>query len=252
MDRTSNVPVLHQELFDKIIENELPKPMEQANYLVRWIANESEAPGKTVRFEGFDVWSEIGAVDNEGFDLIFNYLVDEGLLKGELVSEWVYEVSLTMKGWEYFDHLRVEEKDYRKAFMAMQFGNEELNDVFEKTLKPSAKEAGFDLMKLNEKPKAGSIDDRLRVEIQNSDFVVADLTHGNNGAYWEAGYAEGLGKPVIYTCKKEVFEDEERKPHFDTNHHLTVIWNTEDLELAGKELKATIRATLPHLAKQND
>ena len=94
------------------------------------------------------------------------------------------------------------------------------------------------------------IDDRLRVEIQSSDFIVADLTHDNLGAYWEAGYAEGLRKPVIYTCEKEKFEKE--KTHFDTNHHLTIIWDKTDPLKAGESLKATIRATLPELAKQED
>ena len=55
-------------------------------------------------------------------------------------------------------------------------------------------------------PKAGLIDDRLRVEIRTSRFLIADLTHENAGAYWEAGFAEGLGKPVIYTCEKSKFD----------------------------------------------
>lgn len=63
-------------------------------------------------------------------------------------------------------------------------------------------------------------------------------------------YAEGLGKPVIYTCEKEKFE--EQKTHFDTNHHLTIIWDDENPEEAAEELKATIRATLPREAKLTD
>jgi nucleoside 2-deoxyribosyltransferase len=59
---------------------------------------------------------------------------------------------------------------------------------------------GFILRRLDDEPKAGLIDDRMRAEIQASRFVIVDLTHMNRGAYWEAGYAEGLGKPVIYTC----------------------------------------------------
>jgi len=33
---------------------------------------------------------------------------------------------------------------------------------------------------------------RMRLEIRRSRFAVVDLTHGNRGAYWEAGFAEGL------------------------------------------------------------
>lgn len=134
--------------------------------------------------------------------------------------------------------------------MAMKFGDEQLTLVLENVFKPSAKRAGFDLSKLDDVPKAGLIDDRLRVEIQASDFLVADLTHDNLGAYWEAGYAEGLGKPVIYTCEKSKFAS--AKTHFDTNHHLTILWDAAAPEVAGNELVATIRATLPHLARLVD
>ena len=36
--------------------------------------------------------------------------------------------------------------------------------------------------------------------------MISDLSHGNYGAYWEAGFAEGLGKAVIYTCERTIFE----------------------------------------------
>jgi nucleoside 2-deoxyribosyltransferase len=96
------------------------------------------------------------------------------------------------------------------------------------------------------------IDDRLRVEIRQSRFLLADLTHHNKGAYWEAGFAEGLGKPVIYLCRKDVFEDKSQGTHFDTNHHLTVVWDLENLGEAAEKLKATIRATLPGEAQISD
>jgi nucleoside 2-deoxyribosyltransferase len=94
------------------------------------------------------------------------------------------------------------------------------------------------------------IDDQLRVALRTSRFVVADLTHGNNGAYWEAGFAEGLGRPVIYTCRKS--EWKKKASHFDTNHLVTVIWDPTDLKKAEDQLSATIRATLPQEAKLSD
>jgi nucleoside 2-deoxyribosyltransferase len=111
---------------------------------------------------------------------------------------------------------------------------------------------GFDLKRLDEGQPAGLIDDRLRVEIRQCRFLIADLTNENRGAYWEAGFAEGLGKPVIYTCRKDVFEDKAKGTHFDTNHHLTVTWELDKLDDAVGRLKATIRATLPDEAKFSD
>ena len=132
----------------------------------------------------------------------------------------------------------------------MQYGEEELDDLVVNCFRPAVKDTGFDLYRLDDVPKAGLIDDRLRVEIRTSRFLIADLTHENRGAYWEAGYAEGLGKPAIYTCEKSKFED--MKPHFDTNHHTTVLWDKNDLGKTAQDLKSTIRATLPDEAKLND
>ncbi len=90
---------------------------------------------------------------------------------------------------------------------------------------------GFD-----DRLEAGLIDNRMRVEIRNSRFVIADLTHDNRGAYWEAGYGEGLGKPVIYLCKAEVFRA--KSTHFDTSHHLTIQWDPAALNRFAEDLKA--------------
>jgi nucleoside 2-deoxyribosyltransferase len=132
----------------------------------------------------------------------------------------------------------------------MKFGDGDLDIMLENCFRPAVKDTGFDLFRLDDVPKAGLIDDRLRVEIRASRFLIADLTHENAGAYWEAGYAEGLGKPVIYTCERKKFD--EKKTHFDTNHHTTVLWDKDDLEKTARDLKNTIRATLLEEAKLND
>ena len=51
-----------------------------------------------------------------------------------------------------------------------------------------------------------------------------DLARG--GVYYEAGFAQGLGLPVIFTCQKDCVE----KLHFDTNHYNHLVW-TEPEEL---------------------
>ena len=126
----------------------------------------------------------------------------------------------------------------------MPFGDSKINELFDQ-YKEATKKAGFNLIKNDEDRKAGSIDDKIRVNILTSKFIVAELTYGNQGAYWEAGFAEGLGKPVIYSCEKSYFDDKDKGTHFDTNHLHTIIWERDKLEEAAKELKYTIRATLP-------
>jgi nucleoside 2-deoxyribosyltransferase len=100
---------------------------------------------------------------------------------------------------------------------------------------------------------AGLIDDQLRVALRTSRFVIADLTYGSRGAYWEAGFAEGLGRPVIYTCREKEWNDANGEaPHFDTNHLRTIVWRRDKLDEAATNLKATIRATLPAEAIMTD
>ena len=83
--------------------------------------------------------------------------------------------------------------------------------------------------------------------------MVCDLSHGNRGAYWEAGFAEGIGRPVIYMCREDVFTTtHEDRPHFDTNHQTIIKWNPVSPEIAAKQLKDMIRGTLPTEAKMED
>jgi hypothetical protein len=103
---------------------------------------------------------------------------------------------------------------------------------------------------LTDQQPAGLIDDQMRAAILASRFVIADLTHSSRGAYWEAGFGEGLGLLVIYTCKESVWTAEQT--HFDTNHLVTRTWDIADLKKAEDELAATIRATLRAEAKQTD
>ena len=237
-----------------ILKHPLPRPREQVDLLIRWLARNQSGPGEAI-WIGFDTHSSIvGSKSPAGFELLVDHLFATGLVTGNqsktLGGGDRARATLTFAGWDYFENLQAGIAVYRKAFMAMEFGDPQLNAVLENVFKPSAKRAGFDLVKLDDVPKAGLIDDRMRVEIQSSDFLMADLTHDNLGAYWEAGYAEGLGKPVIYTCEKGKFAA--AKTHFDTNHHLTILWDADAPDLAGKDLIATIRATLPHLARLTD
>ncbi len=248
--RRSTHIILDEELIESILKNPLPNPAEQADNLVRWLGENSIGYGEYQCLEYSKDLSLIGSATPEGFMWIFHHLMDLGLIEADCETVNNIELRLSFEGWEYYHELKKGAVDSRKAFMAMEYGHPELEIIYNDVPKPAVEQTGFELFILPEKPKAGLIDDSLRVEIQTSRFLIADLTHENAGAYWEAGYAEGLGKPVIYTCKKKKFEKE--KTHFDTNHHLTIPWDNENPDEAAEKLKATIRATLPDEAKLTD
>ena len=72
----------------------------------------------------------------------------------------------------------------------------------------------------------GNICEKMFEEIRGCKFLVADFTYQNEGVYYEAGYAKGIGKTVIHTCRKDEFS----KLHFDIKQIQFVIWeNSQDL-----------------------
>ena len=254
MQRVAKGAEIYTNTLDRILETPLPRPREQADLLIRSIAETISGPGETIWVEYETHGPIIGAKSEAGFDLVLSPLFDVGLLTGTqantMSSVGRAHVTLTFEGWDYYESLVAGAQIVRKAFIAMKFGDGGLDRIVNEHFRPAVKATGFELVRLDDKPQAGLIDDRLRVEIQSSAFVLADLTHDNLGAYWEAGYAEGLGKSVIYTCAKAKFDSS--PTHFDTNHHLTILWDLSVPEEAAAQLKATIRATLPHLASQSD
>ena len=50
---------------------------------------------------------------------------------------------------------------------------------------------------------SGKIDDRIIAEIRTAGLVVADFTGSRGGVYYEAGFASGLGIPVIWSCRED-------------------------------------------------
>jgi hypothetical protein len=92
--------------------------------------------------------------------------------------------------------------------------------------------------------RAGLVDAVIGDEIRRCRFLIADLSDHNAGAYWDAGFAEGLGKPVIYVCRRKTVEGDPIKTHFDADHRQTIRWDLSSLDDTATRLKAVIRNTL--------
>ena len=80
-------------------------------------------------------------------------------------------------------------------------------------------------------------------EIKQSKFVVVDITKQNYGAYYEAGYAQALGKEVIVCCKKSVFDNPKTKPHFDIAQKSMILWENEQdlIDRLKRRIIATVK-----------
>jgi hypothetical protein len=236
-------------------QGRLPTPQQMADALILWIGNNQPTCLDPATVELPALAATVGLPvmpngDSQGLGWLFSQLDAKDMYRRTDIPVGRLGLQLGIVGWDRYETLKKANVESRTAFIAMKFGDATLDRVVENCFKPAVARTGFELRKLTDEQPAGLIDDQIRAAILSGRFVISDLTHGSHGAYWEAGFAEGLGRPVIYTCEKEAWN--EKKTHFDTNHLLTIIWDGSDLEKAGNELTATIRATLRAEARQTD
>jgi hypothetical protein len=252
-----------------LIQNDLPLPAEQAEIVIKHFGDKLSGFGSIVRVdkdsdEISNIGARIGSKIGEEWRDIQAFITELEVQQFLRVSrhpvagskQLFTGLSLTLPGWNRYEELnRV--TNSKSAFVAMKFkANDTDNYYFQDTLMPkylvrSVKQAGFLLSNpLSTNPQAGNIHARLEVEIKKSRFIVAELSHNNNGAYWEAGFAKGLGKPVIYMYNKKIGKLE--RPHFDVGSDQVIFWDEEQPEHAAQSLKDIIRNTLFGEAKQTD
>jgi len=172
---------------------------------------------KTGKDEWNDLYFIIASLEEQNI-LFVNYPEGFVTASGKKIPA---SVSLRLSGWQKYEELKRSVKGSRKAFVAMEFVDPKkatTNYFFQKTLLdkylvPAVKQTGYDLANaLASEPTSGNIHARLEVEIRAARFVIAELSHHNNGAYWEAGFARALGKPVIYMHNEQIGGP---RPHFD-------------------------------------
>jgi hypothetical protein len=145
---------------------------------------------------------------------------------------------ITSTGWEFLQPVGGGVPN--AAFVAMSY-DDSLKPAFLEGIRPAIIAAGFDDVRLDYVEHSDNIHDRIMADIRRAQFVVADFTGHRAGVYFEAGFALGLGKPVIWTCRADYFERE--KVHFDTRPYNYIVWReTEELR---SRLATRIAAVIP-------
>jgi len=168
--------------------------------------------------------------------LIFKQLVSEGYIDGSV--GFGSDVTVTVKGWNRIIELeKGTNPESNQAFIAMWF-NQEMNIASETGFKRAIRDAGFEPIRVDDREHNGKIDDQIIAEIRRSKFVICDFTGQRGGVYFEAGFAMGLGLPVIWTCRQDFLN----ATHFDTRQYNHIVWTDE--EDLYKQLYNRIRATI--------
>ena len=173
-----------------------------------------------------------GAVNTQAH-FFENYILKHGLVSA--ANSGYY---LEPEGLARVDELqRNQAKTSKNVFVAMSFSSEQ--DSIREAIRAAIISCEFVPRIMDEIEHNNQIVPEMLHEIREARFVVAELSTGNNGAYYEAGYAAGQGKDVILLIRADV-PDKER--HFDIRQANIILWkDEEDLK---NRLIARIKATI--------
>jgi hypothetical protein len=176
------------------------------------------------------------ALNGSELDFMLNALKAD-----DLVTRVGVGVRVTPVGYSLLADLRGKQGEADRVFVAMWF-DPSLDQPFLEGFYPAIKEAGYEPLRIDKKDHNNKIDDEIVAEIRRSRFMVADFTCApqkvRGGVYFEAGFAQGLGLPVIWTCREDSIAD----LHFDTRQYNHIVWKqAADLKAA---LQQRIIATL--------
>jgi hypothetical protein len=156
----------------------------------------------------------------EDLPALANYLRSLGALEETNSSE---EYRLLVKAHIIYEEMAGERAASAQAFVAMWF-DPGMKPAYDNGFEVAISGSGYSPLRIDQKEHDKKIDDQIIAEIRRSAFVVADFTEHRGGVYYEAGFAHGLGRHVIFTCKA----DHLSALHFDVRKYNTIMWNTPE------------------------
>lgn len=215
-------------------------PLEQVDMLIEHIASQQASLSDFVRFDSSKDYPICFAKNESDFCFIVKSAYELGYIKGRgknddpimdnggrlhLSDEFLM---LTLKGWERVQKLKEQSPYSRQVFVAFHFDpNDVMKGIYDSAIAPAVSECGlFPYVTLDD-DHGNSITDIIIAGIRKSRFVIADVTDASQNVYYEAGFAYGLGIPVILTCREDSAENDMK---FDTSHIKHILWKDgEDL-----------------------
>jgi hypothetical protein len=168
---------------------------------------------------------------------IFSYLEKKGFIsriENKAVGPWSH-FRITIPGYESMARTAAT----ADGFIVCKFDNKEVDSAIRFFI-GVAGDIGVTLKPVSDHPHNEQITDEIHNLIRKSSVVVCDLTKSNFNVGYEAGFAIGLGKPVIYTAKRQ----KNLKFPFDVQCQNVLLWDPNDLPSAAEKFKQRLIAAL--------
>lgn len=229
-------------------KNKPPLPVhERAERLLRYFARKSNKIRESLNIDKRPMnwatmaWSE--STDKTEVLFLAEYLQEKGWIRSVVADSDPKNIfTVSVEGYSHIADL-ASKRDSAQCFVAMWF-SKDVDVLYHQGIKPAIEAAGYKAIRIDEKPHANKINDEIIAEIRRSRFLVADFTHGDDGArggvYYEAGFAHGLNRPVIFSCRENMVD----KLHFDTRQYNHILWKNENLDGFRKDLTNRIEALI--------
>lgn len=109
----------------------------------------------------------------------------------------------------------------------MRFGAADTDELYDNCILPVVKDLNFSPVRIDRKNHNDYIDRRILQEIDGAHLAVVDLTYARPSVYYEAGYAEAKGLPVVYTVRADHlsrFAEDTSRVHFDLAMKNIISW----------------------------
>lgn len=241
---------------DKVAKLAVPRDTDfvtKGEYLLKFLRRRTKTFADTVTFTPNELAVGFCANKNELLYCL-RYLADKGLIEEESAprkgdpkqqaAAGGLTYHLTPAGWAALD---TASKPQGQPLAAVSLSLDRDADVlWNQGLSDGVEEAGYKAVRIDSKEHGNKVTDELIVELRRSAIVVADLTGQAPLAYFEAGLALGLGKPVFWTCEEG--EARDKKLWLDARQFVVTTWTREKLDDFARRLAQRLEAALgrPH------
>jgi hypothetical protein len=225
----------------KILENLSPLPvLEKMDRMLIWISKQIRQLGQLieVQLDNANLQAICWSFGEKEIRSLVGFLQDVKRIKQHSEKAKCIIVRMELDGIKHVESLSVSMKS-NMAFCAMSFADA-LTPVWQDEILPGINDAGYDAVRIDSEQFNAGIVDEIKAKIRQAKFIIADLTLHRNGVYFEAGFASGLGREVILTCRKGDFDD----AHFDVKHMNVIIWENEKPGELKRRITARIEGTI--------
>lgn len=231
-NKYSNIPEIKSDKLEYLLKLSLPPFADRANELLRFYAARIKTLGQPAIFKEIEARRASYSLEKEEYNFIDEYLAERRLIKYIGIGPQV-----TPEGYAALERLDKAGANLEQGFVAMWF-DESLENAYFNGIDPGVVAAGYRPHRVDQREHVEKIDDEIVRQIRRSRFVVADFSGHRGGVYFEAGFAMGLGLPVIWTCR----HDHLQGLHFDIRQYNVLVWETpsEIKEKLSRRIEAVI------------